>query len=104
MIVGWTGHRPDVFKEPESARRHVELMSEQIVGLSDEVQFVCGGQRGVDMWAAAAARTRRIRLHIVLPVPVQAFTADWLPSERRELNEVMASAASIEIVDDKGII
>ena len=102
MLIAWSGHRPDVFRNPRAAREAVA----RIAGAkaAPGVEFICGGQRGVDQWAAQAARKRGLSFHLVLPIDPPAFTRDWLPAERSALGELIASAASVEVVDSVGTL
>src|SRR5947207_6548285 len=54
MIIAWTGHRPGLFADPEQARRRVEKAAGAAAARAASPQFLCGGQRGVDLWAAEA--------------------------------------------------
>ena len=99
MVVGWTGHRPDVFRDVVLARWEVERAADALVGRWPEIEFVCGGQRGVDLWAAAAAIARNVAFHVVLPIPATGFARGWNPEEQRSLSAVLRRAASLEIVD-----
>ncbi len=103
ITVGWTGHRPDVFRDPELARGEVERMADALAASGGELEFVCGGQRGVDLWAAAAAITRSLGLRVVLPNPPGRFTLGWTPADRRSLESVLGRAASMEILDPEGL-
>lgn len=102
MVVGWTGHRPDVFRDPELARQEVERAAESLVGHWPELEFVSGGQRGVDLWVAAAAIAWSVTLRIVLPIPAPQFAQDWAPGDRRSLEDVLGRAESVEVMDREG--
>ena len=99
MIVGWTGHRPDVFQRPELAQREVGRAADALLEGTPELEFVSGGQRGVDLWAADAARARGIPFHLVLPVPPRSLTRHWAPEERQALDDGVSHAASVAIID-----
>src|SRR4051812_27186494 len=53
-IVGWTGHRPDIFKDPREARDVVARQVQEVQRACPSAQLVCGCQRGVDSWVAEA--------------------------------------------------
>ena len=100
MLIAWSGHRPDVFRELDAAERLVaKLASERA---APGAEFICGGQRGVDQWAARFAREHGIPFHLVLPVDSARFTGDWLDADRVALGELIAGAASMEIIDGQG--
>jgi hypothetical protein len=99
VIVGWTGHRPDIFRDPSLARGEVERTADALAGRWSELEFVCGGQRGVDLWAAAAALTRSLALHLALPLPLDSLTTGWAPPDRQSLVDLHGRAASIEVAD-----
>ncbi len=65
------------------------------------VEFVCGGQRGVDQWAAEAARKHGVPFHLVLPTDLAPFSRDWLPVHRAALAKLMTLAASVESIDSR---
>ena len=102
LIVGWTGHRPDVFADPAEARRAVYAAADAVLGRSGPCTFVCGGQRGVDQWATSAARRRGIPFRLVLPNPPRVFTAGWSRSDRMALARLIGGAASVETADEAG--
>ena len=62
-------------------------------------QIICGGQRGVDQWAAQAAAHMGVPFHLVLPRAVAAFTTAWSTTDREALTELMGRAATVEVVD-----
>ncbi len=76
MIVAWTGHRPDLFKDPDQARATVDAVAREFVE-QKAVQFLVGGQRGVDTWAALAAIDLAVPFTVILPFNVGEFTCDW---------------------------
>jgi YspA SLOG family len=80
-IVGWTGHRPELFADPSAARAAV-LGEARSIGAK---RFVVGGQRGVDTWAAEAAIELSLPFTLLMPLPFEQFTADWLPADRDTL-------------------
>jgi hypothetical protein len=45
--------------------------------LGPNLLVLSGGQRGVDLWAAAAARDSGLALKLLLPAPPRIFCADW---------------------------
>src|SRR5947207_210359 len=100
MNVAWTGHRPEFFANPESvavaiATRAGELHHEYGAGLA----FHCGGQRGVDTWAALVAEHLGVPLHLYLPLPAARFAADWADGDRRALERSWAYAVERVVTD-----
>ena len=105
MNVAWTGHRPDLFADPAAVARAVEaraaaLRSEHGAALA----FHCGGQRGVDTWAAGAARQLGVPLHLYLPLPVARFAADWPAPDLAALEASWAYAVEHVVVDAEGTL
>ena len=97
-IVAFTGHRPDIFREPEAARDAVNTIAQNLV-LHDKVEhFLVGGQRGVDSWAAQAAIDLGVPFTLILPLDVARFTSDWPAADRALLDSVGAQAAEVRIV------
>jgi hypothetical protein len=103
MNVAWTGHRPDLFAEPPAAERRVQVIAAELrAAYGPGLRFHCGGQRGVDTWAAAAAERLGIALCVYLPLPIQRFTADWTTADRARLEQTWAIAAERTVVDPSG--
>jgi hypothetical protein len=102
VIVGWTGHRPDLFVDALEARRRVEVAVDGLLSRYGSCEFVCGGQRGVDHWAAEVAIDRRIPFHLLLPQPPAAFTRGWRQEDRIRLGELVTAATSVETIDPTG--
>jgi hypothetical protein len=96
VIVAWTGHRPELFAEPASARAAVESVAHELAQHAD-VQFLVGGQRGVDTWAALAALANAIPFTVVLPFTVDTFARDWSDADRSLLADTMAQAAEVRL-------
>ena len=97
MLIAWSGHRPDVFRDPRAAEATVtRLVSEKAAA---GVEVICGGQRGVDHWAVRAAIDVRISFHLVLPSEVPRFARDWSPHDRVALEGFAARATSIAVID-----
>jgi len=96
MRVAWTGHRPDLFLDPDAARAALEAVAHDLMGHGAEM-FLVGGQRGVDTWAAQAALREEIPFQVVLPLGVPEFTRDWTQADRRACEALIARAASVEI-------
>jgi hypothetical protein len=94
MIVGWTGHRPDLFRDPAAAEAVVDAVAREFAR-SDAEAFVVGGQRGVDTWAAQAANRYAVPFRLVLPFEVLEFTHDWLEADRSGLKDLLIQAASV---------
>lgn len=98
-VMAWSGHRPEVFRDPARARSVVERLARDHVSRDVHPTFVTGGQRGVDQWAASAGLALGVAIHLVLPIPPVAFTRGWNPSDRQCLEQLLASAASVAVID-----
>ncbi|MBX5493315.1 MAG: hypothetical protein IRZ14_19360, partial [Chloroflexi bacterium] len=66
------------------------------------VVFHCGGQRGVDTWAAQAALRLGLALHLYLPLPIPLFAADWAAADRAALEATWEAAVMRTVVDPEG--
>ena len=103
--VAWTGHRPELFAEPAAVERHIrELAAAYQAQHGARLAFHCGGQRGVDTWAAAAAEELGIELHLYLPLPIARFAADWPPPDVATLERHWAYAAERVVADPEGTL
>jgi hypothetical protein len=98
VIVGWTGHRPELFLKQERARAAVESAAREIVTAGAD-RFIVGGQRGVDTWAALAALQLAVPFCLVLPFSRDEFADKWSPEDRAILDETIARAADVRIAD-----
>src|SRR5437868_3225443 len=96
MIVAWTGHRPDLFRDPQAAEKAVHAAAREMVQQGAE-RFVIGGQRGVDTWAADAAIELAIPFTLIVPLTLDEFTRDWTEADRAALQEFVAEAAEVLI-------
>jgi len=96
-LVAWTGHRPDLFRDPTAARATVETEArgQRDAGASG---FLVGGQRGVDTWAALAAIDLAVPFGVVLPFRFDEFTREWTEADRSVLRQTLEQAATVEIV------
>jgi hypothetical protein len=65
-------------------------------------ELVCGGQRGVDTWAAVAWHDSGAPVHLVLPYEPRTFAAGWDSADRRRLESLLAAAQTVQIVDPMG--
>jgi hypothetical protein len=97
MIVGWTGHRPELFRDPLAASARVEAAARDLVAREPVDGFLVGGQRGVDTWAALAAIALDVPFTLLLPLDVGQFTLDWAPSDRSLLEQTIARAAEVRV-------
>jgi hypothetical protein len=97
-IVAWTGHRPDLFRDPAAARAAVEATAHDLVTREDVARFLVGGQRGVDTWAAQAATALGVPFMLVLPLDVNEFTHDWASADRQLLDGLLAEANEVRVV------
>ncbi|HEV7662992.1 MAG TPA: hypothetical protein VGQ62_05610 [Chloroflexota bacterium] len=99
LTVAWTGHRPDVFADPTSAQATVESTARLLVANDNASHFLVGGQRGVDTWAALAARALGIPFTVILPLPAHVFADErWTAADRTVLEDLLASAETVTIV------
>jgi len=96
-IVAWTGHRPDIFRDPDAARATVNGAAHQLVNEEQAEHFLAGGQRGVDTWAAQAAIDLGVPFTLILPLEVVEFTSDWSDADRATLESVAAQAREVRI-------
>jgi hypothetical protein len=99
MIVAWTGHRPDLFRDPLAARAAVDATARDMVEHQRAERFVVGGQRGVDTWAALAAIALGIPFTLILPIDASQFTSEWALHDRALLELTMAQAAEVRVAD-----
>jgi hypothetical protein len=98
MIVGWTGHRPDLFRDPLAAAASVDAAARDLVVAREQVDaFLVGGQRGVDTWAALAAMALGVPFTLILPDDVSQFTSGWTTHERALLEQTLAAAAEVRV-------
>jgi hypothetical protein len=97
-IVSWTGHRPDIFADPEAARAVVGATARDVVSSERTERFLVGGQRGVDTWAAQAAIALGVPFTLVLPLEVAEFTLGWSPGDRATLEGLIGSATDVHVV------
>jgi hypothetical protein len=98
-IVAFTGHRPDIFRDPEAARAMVDAVALDLVSHEPRAErFLVGGQRGVDTWAAQAALALRVPFTLILPLEIAVFAADWSIADRQLLDVVSARANEVRVV------
>jgi len=97
MRLAWTGHRPDLFADPEAARRAVLDAARDVLRSGPLERFLVGGQRGVDTWAAHAAIDLAIPFSLILPLSVEDFTVDWTDADRSILREQVGRAAEVRV-------
>jgi len=102
VVIGWTGHRPELFADRIAARASVVSIAAQAAMLWPTSEFVCGGQRGVDMWAAAESDRVGMppQIHLVLPTRIEHFAADWPANDRAGLEAAASRAKSVTIIDE----
>ena len=105
MNVAWTGHRPEYFADPAAVAAEVAALAAALrAEYGAALAFHCGGQRGVDTWAAACAERLGLPLHLYLPLPFARFTADWDPAEVPALERSWAYARERVVVDPDGTL
>lgn len=97
MIVGWTGHRPDLFRDPLAAAASVDAAARDLIAREQVDAFLVGGQRGVDTWAALAAMALGVPFTLILPDDVSQFTSGWTTHERALLEQTLAAAAEVRV-------
>jgi uncharacterized phage-like protein YoqJ len=97
-FVAWTGHRSDIFRDPDDARDIVHTTARNVVTQEKFEHFLVGGQRGVDTWAAQAAIALGVPFTVMLPLEAVQFTSDWSAAERVTLDSVVARASDVRIV------
>jgi uncharacterized phage-like protein YoqJ len=97
-IVAWTGHRPNIFRDPAAARDAVEATTRDLVTQAKFERFLIGGQRGVDTWAGQAAIALGVPFTLILPLEVAQFTSDWSPLDRATLESLVDQASEVRIV------
>jgi uncharacterized phage-like protein YoqJ len=104
VIVAWTGHRPNLFRDPVAAQATVARVARELVQGEAAARFLVGGQRGVDTWAALAAITLHIPFAVILPLPLEQFVDvhevhdGWTSAERAQLEQTLAAAADVRTV------
>ena len=97
MIVGWTGHRPDLFRDPLAAAASVDAAARDLIAREQVDAFLVGGQRGVDTWAALAAMALGVPFTLILPDDVSQFTSGWTTHQRALLEQTLAAAAEVRV-------
>jgi hypothetical protein len=98
--IAWTGHRPELFRDPAAARRRVAQVARQLISetAGSALRFLLGGQRGVDTWAALAALELEIPFALVLPLAPDAFSEGWAAPDREALQLTLARADRVHLV------
>jgi hypothetical protein len=96
--VAWTGHRPDLFADPDAAQAAVNQAARELLAQQPAPHFLSGGQRGVDTWVALAALELGIPYSLILPLDPPVFAADWAASDRLQLDQLIAGAREVIIV------
>ena len=98
MIVAWTGHKPELFADPQAAVTAVASTAHGLVAQGTVDSFLVGGQRGVDTYAALAAIALDVPFTLVLPQDVPYFARGWTPADRATLERTVAAAAEVRII------
>jgi hypothetical protein len=96
--VAWTGHRPDLFRDVGLARQAVDRAARDVIEAGAE-RFLVGGQRGVDTWAALSAIAGCITFSLILPLPLDDFTHEWVHAERDLLLHTMSHAVEVRVAN-----
>jgi predicted Rossmann-fold nucleotide-binding protein len=97
-VVAWTGHRPDLFRDPAAARESVEAVARELAECAVK-QFLVGGQRGVDTWAALAAMALSVRFTLILPFRPDEFASNWSEPERALLGQAIERAGEVRVAN-----
>lgn len=96
MRVAWTGHRPELFDRPDVARELIARETDRLLAEhGPRLVVLSGGQRGVDLWAASAARARGIRLELLLPSPAALLSTTWPADDATALASLLDYAAQV---------
>jgi hypothetical protein len=98
MRLAWTGHRPDLFRDVDGARRAVEHAARELVHGAPVERFLVGGQRGVDTWAAQSALDLHVPFSLCLPFSVDEFSEDWTDADRAQLEQHVHLADEVRVV------
>ena len=98
MIVAWTGHRPELLRDPAAALAAVDSLARRVVAVNGDARFVVGGQRGVDTWAALAALALDVPYVLILPLDADEFARGWSLADRAVLDSTLDGARSVQIV------
>ena len=98
MIVAWTGHRPDLFRDASAARAAVDQVARELVATGSIDRFLVGGQRGVDTWAALGAHALDVPFTLVLPLEPDLFCQGWTSDDRRVLDETLGWAHDVQVI------
>jgi hypothetical protein len=94
--VAWTGHRPELFDRPDGPRELVTRETDRLLAeRGPRLVVLSGGQRGVDLWAASAARERGVRLELLLPAPPALLSAAWPADDATALSSLLGYAAQV---------
>jgi hypothetical protein len=105
LRVAWTGHRPELFADPAAVRARIAARAGELQATQqDALAFLCGGQRGVDSWAASAAEALGSALHLYLPLGVGRFAADWSAGDRAALERSWQYAVERVVADPEGVL
>jgi uncharacterized phage-like protein YoqJ len=96
MIVAWTGHRPDLFRDVDAAQTVIDRAARELAEQGVDA-FLVGGQRGVDIWAAESAVKYAVPLRVVLPFEIAQFTREWPETDRAVLRALLARADTVRI-------
>jgi hypothetical protein len=102
--IAWTGQRPELFATPEIVAAAIRDLVAELTPASETLPVcLCGGQRGVDLWAAEAALCRGWPLALYLPLPVEAFSAQWEAAWAGRLAAVAARARETRVFALEGL-
>lgn len=91
MKIAFTGHRPESFinvkEEKENFMRNLTIfcLSDKITELV--IEFIVGGCRGVDSWAAEFAIKNNLPFYLHLPFPFNIYTNKWYDEDKNFLKK-----------------
>lgn len=103
--VCFTGHR--IIDEPANVLcRRIEAAIEMAIQKYNVTDFYAGGAIGFDMLAAVTMirimeKYDYIRLHLILPCPINEMTVRWSEEDKTMLDELFYFVDSVTAISDK---
>jgi uncharacterized phage-like protein YoqJ len=100
--ICFTGHRKLPEKEKALIRQELRRILEAAIRVG-YVHFYAGGARGWDTLCAKEVlqlkeHSPEIKLHLVLPCPMEEQTLKWSVADRRSYEEILILADTVEIL------
>jgi uncharacterized phage-like protein YoqJ len=84
--IAFTGHRPDKLGNPDAVRASIRhYLTHQLSCRTEKLVVLSGGALGVDTIAAEVSIELGIPYYLILPFPINIFTARWPASARSHL-------------------